>query len=874
MVWSAADIREVRRLSLGDALNTNPKTIRRTRHALSAVAAATLALAASSSWALGLGRLAVQSALGENLRAEIDITSMTPEEASSLRVRIAPAEAYRASGVDYNAVLQGTQVSVVRRADGRPYLRLTSDRVVQEPFVDVILEVTWSSGRLVREYTLLLDPPGSTRMATAPAPAPVPPAISPAPAAPAAAPRAAPPVAAAPAAPAPAAPRAAAPAPSPAAAAPAAPRAAAGNIDEYRVRPGDTLSRVAQRTQREGVSLDQMLVALFRTNPQAFIDENMNLLKAGSQLKVPSASEARETSTADAKQVIQAQSADFSAYRQRLASGVPAVRATEPARQATGRVTAQVEDKKAPASATPDRLTLSQGGVKAGAQGESQVSRSTEQKAQTQRVAELSRNVEELKKLQNGAGDTKAPPAAAAAPTPAPTVVAAAPPPPPAPVAPPPAPPAPAPAAEAAAASAAAPAAVTPPTPAPAPAPAVVASAPAAADPASAARPAVAAKPPAMPTEEPGFVTGLLDNPYMLPGAGLVVALLAGLGWYRWRSRSRNESGETSFLESRLQPDSFFGASGGQRIDTRDASGASSSMSYSLSQLDAIGDVDPVAEADVYLAYGRDLQAEEILKEAMRSNPERLAIRSKLLEVYAKRRDTKGFELLATQLFGLTGGSGDEWAKAQELGQSIDVDNPLYQPGGRPSAAAAATAATTIDQLGASTMPQSVMPPQSAAFATPEPADRSVDLDLDMAFDAPPTAPPALDSTQPLQADAAPPQKSPVSDDFTLPDLPMTGAPASPPAGAMDFNLDDISLDLGKSAATVGEPALDFGAVPAPEADAPIDPTDPLARKLELAEEFRQIGDTEGARDLLEEVVAKASGPLKSRAQSLLDALV
>ena len=80
-------------------------------------------------------------------------------------------------------------------------------------------------------------------------------------------------------------------------------------------------------------------------------------------------------------------------------------------------------------------------------------------------------------------------------------------------------------------------------------------------------------------------------------------------------------------------------------------------MSYSLSQLDAIGDVDPVAEADVYLAYGRDLQAEEILKEAMRSSPERMAIRTKLLEVYAKRRDTKGFELLATQLFALTGGT-------------------------------------------------------------------------------------------------------------------------------------------------------------------------------------------------------------------------
>ena len=160
--------------------------------------------------------------------------------------------------------------------------------------------------------------------------------------------------------------------------------------------------------------------------------------------------------------------------------------------------------------------------------------------------------------------------------------------------------------------------------------------------------------------------------------------LLGGFGAYRFFQRSKKDSGETSFLESRLQPDSFFGASGGQRIDTRDAGGSSSSMTYSLSQLDAIGDVDPVAEADVYLAYGRDLQAEEILKEAMRSNPERLAIRSKLLEVYAKRRDIKGFELLATQLFALTRGEGEEWTKAQDLGSQIDPENPLYQAGGAP----------------------------------------------------------------------------------------------------------------------------------------------------------------------------------------------
>jgi hypothetical protein len=156
-------------------------------------------------------------------------------------------------------------------------------------------------------------------------------------------------------------------------------------------------------------------------------------------------------------------------------------------------------------------------------------------------------------------------------------------------------------------------------------------------------------------------------------------------------ARSRKKAGgETSFLESRLQPDSFFGASGGQRIDTREAAAsssatASSSMSYSLSQLDAIGDVDPVAEADVYLAYGRDLQAEEILKEAMRANPERMAIRTKLLEVYAKRRDIKGFELLATQVHSLTRGEGEDWAKAQEMGQQIDPDNRCTSRAASPS---------------------------------------------------------------------------------------------------------------------------------------------------------------------------------------------
>src|SRR5690606_32890586 len=217
--------------------------------------------------------------------------------------------------------------------------------------------------------------------------------------------------------------------------------------------------------------------------------------------------------------------------------------------------------------------------------------------------------------------------------------------------------------------------------------------------------------------------TGFFDsvNPLALLGVGAAIVLVAGGGLYL-RSRRRPDGAETSFLESRLQPDSFFGASGGQRVDTRDATGGPSSMSYSLSQLDAIGDVDPVAEADVYLAYGRDLQAEEILKEALRSTPDRLAVRVKLLEVYAKRRDTKGYESLATQLFGLTNGAGEEWLKTQELGLRIDPESPLYQPGGQPGGAVAEAAAP--DFLGASTVPHSVAP--GVLDTEPAPADALV----------------------------------------------------------------------------------------------------------------------------------------------------
>src|SRR5580765_5054947 len=266
----AFEIREARmrpaNFHSGDALKRKLKFSG--RFALTSIAAAMLTLASPWASALGLGRLSVQSALGEAMQAEIEVTSMTAEEQANLRIRVAPPEAYRAANVDYNPVLPTTRATLQKRGDGRLYVRLVSDRGVQEPFVDVILEISWATGRLVREYTLLFDPPAAIR-AAAPGTS-TSPVISAAPAAPAPLPPTTPAVsareqraAAREAARVEARERSAAnkaaaseAKPRDEAAPPAARSAGAGTIDgdEYRVRPGDSLSKIAGRSTRQGVS--------------------------------------------------------------------------------------------------------------------------------------------------------------------------------------------------------------------------------------------------------------------------------------------------------------------------------------------------------------------------------------------------------------------------------------------------------------------------------------------------------------------------------------------------------------------------------------------------------------------------------------------
>ena len=891
---------------------------------LHAVAAAVLLCTGlghqGDAWALALGRITVQSALGEPLRAEIDVPEITPEEASSLRVGVAPVDAFRAAGMDYNAALTDLQVSLQRRTDGRQYLRVTSPRPVNEPFMDMILEANWSSGRIVRDYTLLFDPPNLRQ----PTPAPLPPATSSTPApvsapAPARAPVAAPPASVAPAAPvakpAPAPARVRketpAPAPKPERAAPpaTAPRAPDATGQSVRVRSGDTASRIASRNLPSNVSLDQMLVAMLRSNPNAFIDGNVNRIKAGAVLDLPSQTQADAVPQDEARQVIAAQSRDFNEFRRRLAGKVPAAAVATPEREATGRVQAEVEDKK-PAAKTQDKLTLSKGAAPAPGTQEDKIAQERQRKEAADRSAELSRNIEELAKLGTSTAATTAPAAPASGTTTSGVTVPGA-----------------------AATTVTAPvgtptAAVNTPT-ATVAAESTATAAPAVQTPTTAA--SAPAPVPAPVAEEPGFMAQLMENPLVLPAAGGLLALLAGLGFYRLRQRKKGAGVDSSFLESRLQPDSFFGSSGGQRIDTAEAAASGSSMVYSPSQLDAAGDVDPVAEADVYLAYGRDLQAEEILKEAMRSTPTRVAIHNKLLEIYAKRRDAKAFEVVATEAYGLTQGQGPEWEHACDLGKELDPNNPLYQPGGAPLPKPGAPVTGATVPFGVSTLAQQSRP---GATVPGDAADIGLELDLDLdqptghgdletsaraPMEAVMSGMDDLQTTESLTTAPAATAKdgpSSMSMDFDL-DFPsepaslaQTPAPASAPVAATDltFDKDEVLPDFSLDQPPVLEPVLDTSSGFSPSANGTLTPPaadmlsfdlndinldlndkpveqgpvtmpselsgltaeNPLETKLSLAEEFRAIGDLEGARSLAEEVLAEASGSLKSKASAFL----
>jgi pilus assembly protein FimV len=958
-------------------------------------------------WGVGLGKLTLQSSLGQPLAAEVELTSIQPGELDSLTARLADQRTYAQNKIDYGSALTRVRVSLERRGGGA-ILKLSSSQPINEPFLDLLLELNWNAGRLLREYTFLLDPPGmATTTAVEGAPAIPAQTLAPAPAA----------------GPAPAAKP---PAPAATFAGSAAGQAPAG--DTYGpVKRGETLGKIAAQVKPDGVTLEQMLAALYRANAGAFDGKNMNRLRAGGTLTVPKAEEANAITRAEATKEIRLQAADWRAYRDRLAGAAP-TSDTEGVRQVTGaRITTASPDSAGPA-ATSDRLRLSRGEAAGGsATGAGRAENlAASQKALSEansRVMDLEKQVKNLQRLlelknapmaaqQTAAEQSKAPTLAAAAPTPAPAPAASAPAPAAAPATPPvqtvvpvtPAPATPAPAT-----------AAPEPAPTPAPAPPVVdaAKADALKAAADAAREAAkseapkaeatktetetktetvkkpALKPPATPAE-PSFMDELLGNPTLLVLGGSVVAL----GALAWGLARRRRNTATKFEDSiggagtDIRTSTVFGNTGGGVVNTGDNSLVSDFSREGLGNIDT-GEVDPIAEAEVYLAYGRDSQAEEILKDALLKTPERQEIRLKLLEIYAQQNKTGDFERTAQEIHAATGGSGEVWAKAAQLGRGIDPANPMYAdrgdklPGeggpttmatvaladlGEPDAelnvAAAVEKSATETGIDAPlpppqkevfvvppalTMPDTVQPHTISPVTTTGPATLSAPLAAAAAASVAAAAAPqasAIHERAPLdfKLDAPPPeppaQQAPAMDFVTLDGpITLTGATTlSGPSTLAGVTLATPSVDIwGEKPQTgIGEkiqvtpgapgdrpPDLKPSDIMAPSVAAAVasgvatlsgfspmttstmtrapqpagrleldkldlafdpnrktfeDPTPSVldgqwhdaATKLDLAKAYQEMGDVDGAREILQEVMQEGDESQKKEAQTFL----
>lgn len=949
-----------------------------------------------AAWAAGLGRLSVLSALGQPLRAEVEISSLSKEEAATISARLGSQEAFRQAGLEPSGAVSGLRFAIERRADGRAVVTIASSQPVNEPFVDLVVELSWASGRFVRGYTFLLDPPemrSSAREVFEGGP-----------------------VAAAPAS------AAARPSDS-AAAVPRGPaRADAARAGtKIPVSPGDTLRSIAGRVRPDNLTLEQVMVGLYRANPAAFLG-GMSEMRADATLTVPEAAAMAEASAAEARALVRGDGRAAAAQRTRIADAAPSVPAAPAGQSAEGAV-----GKRTPDRAPPSRDQLRLSGPESGSQAPS-MGRAAAPKAdaagggdarlaevqgklaeleksigemqrmlevKNRQLAELQKQIEEARsagRAVTGTVGTRppgppaggpavpvAPPAAGAATGGAPAMPAAAP-----------------------ASPVAGSAASEPAQPAPAAAPPAAIPAPTADAPPSAPQPP-APKPaqppaPAPAPAPPSFLDDLLAEPFTLPAFGAVLLLVAGYGWYAVRRRRKVARFDDSLVSPEgLAANSLFGATGGQSVDTAGTGFAGPAASAGADIHAA--EVDPIAEAEVYIAYGREAQAEEILREALARQPDRQALRSKLLEIYANRRDVDAFNQAATEMYAATAGRNEEWSKVVAMGAALDPGNALYiAPAGQapvepdvharldaalsqPPVESRPTALPVEEPLPTEPMlefgpvvstraggvevrersepsaaprepvqapPATEQPPADVVAARPEqvpapapapvaekPALEFAPLDFDLGLtktDAPAPAPPAAPA-RPVQAPAAPAAGEPApsaadalafSIDFepvaaaagAEPAAPATAVPPAPPAAAERgpapvavpgsepappaasgtvsdlekaiggrFDLPSLDLtglpELPKAAAAAegGGAEPDFSAVtldlePAAVIESPQDAKgQDLDTRLDLAAAFVEIGDKDGARELIEQVLKEGDDGQQKRARGMLEKL-
>ena len=832
----------------------------------SAVACAVLLSPAVS--AAELGKIIVLSAAGQPLRAEVELSAVKPGEASSLLAKLAPPDAYRQANVEFNPALNALTFAVENR-NGKSFIRISSAQAVAEPMVDLLLELSSKSGRQVREYAFVLDTPEARQTRGAQVTAPAEPGragrnVEPT----------------------------------------AAQESRKKPAGQYKVRAGDTLSRIASELKPSGVSLDMMLVALYRANPDAFRGENMNRMQAGRILAVPGADAVRATDAAEAKGVVTAHAIDFEAYRNKLAGQVsqskPA-KAAQATQTTAGKIGAtKVQEKPTAVSESQDKLKLSKAEPAAKSAGKSAVASEEDKIAKAKqvdeaaaRVKELEKNVSDLEKLMAVKSKAMADKSAPAPAKPADAAASAA-------------------ANSPASAIASAPAEALPPVPKAKPVPLVK-------------------KPSPL---EPTITDKISDHlgAIGIGLAALLAALLAAVAALVVARRRKDAPPASESVAPVLEPEAPVTPPSGLAPEDQQseasnhlfgtgAAAAGVAAAAGASMLDA-NETDPVAEADVYIAYGRDGQAEDILKEALRIHPERHAARLKLLEIYSARSDVRAFEDQASELYSLTRGQGEEWPQAAALGLALDPTNPLY--GDTEDDAVVSLSKGAGDDLHGQSMDlPDDLPAPSADLAPAEPVSSvtardtraPLDFDLDsLDFEPVSTSDPivmpgpdskpqstpqeaqydaSMDFGLDLEPPAGPvngvgagltPLPDPLKDvDLAHFDLDEPVAPAAAPVAAAEPSIDSL-FDDAQTPATLPEaipPAQEFD-LSGIDLDlndgktASVGVDDPLSAihmemdtKLDLAIAYQEIGDKEGARELIDEVIKGGSEEQVAKANTM-----
>lgn len=776
-----------------------------------------LAVGSTQAAALELGQIQVKSALGQPLLAEIPLNPEHPSELQNLSARLASSEDFAKAGIG-GAPNMPLQFAVVDGGGGRKVIRITSSTPVNDPYLDLLVEVTNAQGRSVREFAILLDPPSASSAApVARAPTQAPAASKPS---------------RREAAPKPAAeekPQAQAAAPKPAAkpvAAKPAPAAASGQYGP--VERGQTLSSIAKATAPQGVDINQMLLALKQANPDAFYRDNINALKTGAVLRVPSREDAQAMEVAAAAAEVRRQNGDWSSGAARTPTSV-ADAGTRPAAS-----TAPTAGKGEPA----DRLSLvpakegAQGAAGGSAKGDKDAKgaalredllRSKEAMASLEQqgselksrlkdledinqkntkllalkdneIADLQRQLADARKASGTPGQA-AKPAAAPAPAetkPAETKPAVAEVPKPASES-----VTPAPAVTPAGASSAAHAGTA--------AAAAVASTPVAAKPATKpAAPKPAPVPPAAPAEEPWY----MQTWAMAAAVGAVVLLLLGaLLGRRKKAPALPKAASSSSLADR------FGAE------------------------PAIGSADP--------------DQDELLDQ-LAEHPDDVGLHLELVSLYYSRRDVDHFEAAAEAMHAhITGPEQPEWLDVVAMGEDLAPEHPLFaKPGSMPR------------------------PPQDE-----DEHEALHQFDLDR------YAGESHDDIPPIPAAPVPQKNSKVSEyhfDFDLTPRPLSSAaPAnelteteSAHAGheqASTWQFADLEDDVPSAAPAPVAAEEDFAHAGDSHLGGFSD--DPVDTKLDLARAYLDMGDPDGARAMLEEVLHEGTQMQKDVAQKLLDGI-